>query len=46
MPSGTDKMISAVELGRRGGMARAKNLTKEQRKASAQKAAKARWDEF
>ncbi len=43
MPSASDKMPAAVDLGRRGGRARARNLTAEQRKASAQKAAKARW---
>jgi hypothetical protein len=33
----------AVEFARKGGNARAKKLTAEQRKASAKKAAKARW---
>jgi hypothetical protein len=33
----------AVEFARKGGNARAKKLTPEQRKASAKKAAKARW---
>jgi hypothetical protein len=33
----------AVEFARKGGNARAKKLTPEQRKASARKAAKARW---
>lgn len=32
------KNKAAVELGRRGGLARAKRLTKEQRSASARKA--------
>jgi hypothetical protein len=32
-----------AKLGRRGGRATAKNLTPEQRKASARKAAQARW---
>lgn len=32
-----------VELGRRGGKARAKNLTAEERRVSASQAAKARW---
>ena len=42
------KNEAAVELGRRGGLiggkARAAKLTSAQRKASARKAAKARWD--
>ena len=33
----------AVEFARKGGKARAKKLTAEQRKASARKAARARW---
>jgi hypothetical protein len=33
----------AVEFARKGGDARAKKLTAEQRKASAKKAAEARW---
>ena len=33
----------AVEFARKGGTARAKKLTAEQRRASAKKAAKARW---
>ena len=37
------KNKAAVELGRKGGTARAKNLTKEQRAEIARKAAKARW---
>ena len=32
-----------AKLGRRGGTARAKNLTAEERSAGAQKAARARW---
>jgi hypothetical protein len=32
-----------AQIGRRGGKARVKNLTPEQRKASARKAAQARW---
>ncbi len=43
MRSDTVKMEAAVELGRRGGLARAKNLTDGQRKDAAKKAAKARW---
>lgn len=43
MRTATDKVSAAVELGRRGGIARAKSLTAEQRKASATKAAKKRW---
>ncbi len=38
---GKDK--AAVELGRKGGAARAKKLTKEQRSEIAKKAAEARW---
>lgn len=42
-----EKNAAAVELGRRGGLkgghARAKSLTAEQRKESARKAAEARW---
>lgn len=41
--NGKDK--AAVELGRKGGRARAKRLTPERRSAIAQKAAKARWGE-
>ena len=37
------KNQAAVQLGRRGGKATAKKLTLEQRKASARKAARARW---
>ena len=43
-----DKNPAAVELGRlggkKGGVARAKKLSPEERKAIAQKAAKARWE--
>jgi len=35
--------VYLAKLGRRGGTARAKNLTPEERRAGAQKAAKARW---
>ncbi len=38
---GKDK--AAVELGRKGGRARAKNLTTEERREIARKAAKVRW---
>ena len=38
---GKDK--AAVELGRKGGKARAKNLTSKQRSEIAKKAAKVRW---
>jgi hypothetical protein len=38
------KNAAAVELGRRGGRATAKNLTAEQRKVSARLAAQARWE--
>jgi hypothetical protein len=34
---------AAVELGRKGGKASAKKLTREQRKEKARKAAQARW---
>ncbi len=37
------KNKAAVELGRKGGAARAKKLTKEQRSEIARKAAAARW---
>jgi hypothetical protein len=37
------KNSAAASLGRLGGKARAKKLTREQRKESAKKAAKARW---
>jgi hypothetical protein len=37
------KNQAAAELGRKGGKARAKNLSADQRKAIAQKAAKKRW---
>ncbi len=37
------KNPAAVELGRKGGKARAAALTPEQRKASASKAGRARW---
>jgi hypothetical protein len=37
------KRTYAVEFARKGGKARAKKLTAEQRKESARKAAKARW---
>lgn len=37
------KNEAAVSLGKKGGEARAKNLTPEQRKAIAKKAAKSRW---
>ncbi len=37
------KSKAAVELGRKGGKARAKKLTKEQRREIARKAARTRW---
>jgi len=37
------KNPAAVELGRKGGKARAKNMTAEQRRESARKAVDARW---
>ena len=39
------KSKAAVELGRKGGQARAKNLSKKRRLEIARKAAKARWDQ-
>jgi hypothetical protein len=46
-PPPTPKNEAAAELGRRGGLkggkARAKNMTKSQRSASAKQAANARW---
>ena len=41
--SDKDKNQSAVELGRKGGKARAKNLTAEECKEIAKKAAEKRW---
>jgi hypothetical protein len=38
-----ERHVAAVTLGQRGGKARAKKLTLEQRKEIAEKAAKARW---
>ncbi len=38
------KSKAAVELGRKGGAARAKTLTRKQRSALAMKAAKTRWN--
>lgn len=47
-PQDSGKNPHAVALGklggRKGGLARAKNLTSEQRKEIARKAARARWD--
>ncbi len=40
---GEGKNPAAVELGRKGGKARAENMTPEQRSESAAKAAHARW---
>jgi hypothetical protein len=37
------KNPAAVQLGRKGGKAAAKNRTKEEREAQARKAAQARW---
>ncbi len=42
--SNEGKNVAAVELGKLGGRARAKNLTAKKRKAIAKKAAKKRWD--
>jgi len=43
---GKKKNPAAVELGRLGGLARARNLTKEQRSAIGKKGAKALWDRY
>jgi len=42
-PSRPSLASLAAQLGRRGGKARAKNLTAEERRAGAKKAAQARW---
>jgi len=42
--TGDGKSKAAVELGRKGGAARAKKLTQQQRSAVAKKAAKIRWN--
>jgi hypothetical protein len=42
--TGDGKSKAAVELGRKGGAARARQLTPQQRSAVARKAAKTRWD--
>jgi hypothetical protein len=42
--TGDGKSKAAVELGRRGGAARAKTLTRQQRSVLAMKAAKTRWN--
>jgi hypothetical protein len=42
-PADDGKDKAAQSLGQRGGRARAKSLTKEQRTAVARKAARARW---
>jgi hypothetical protein len=39
----TPKNSAAVELGRRGGKARARKLTPEERREAARKAVEARW---
>jgi hypothetical protein len=43
-PEELGKNAAAVELGKRGGAARAKSLTAKKRKEIAEKAARARWD--
>lgn len=43
LPDESGKDPAAVELGKKGGKARAKILTPKQRKAIARKAAQARW---
>jgi hypothetical protein len=42
--TGDGKSKAAVELGRKGGAARARQLSAQQRSAVARKAAKTRWD--
>jgi len=42
-PSMAKKNPAAVRLGRKGGKTRAKNLSSDERQASARKAAQARW---
>ena len=42
-PEDEGKSAAAVELGRLGGRARAKKMSKKQRTAAARNAAKARW---
>ena len=42
-PTPEERHVAAVTLGKKGGQSRAKNLTPEQRKQIAQKAARARW---
>jgi hypothetical protein len=44
-PESERKDPAAVALGRKGGKARAKGLTKKRRKEIAQRAARARWQE-
>jgi hypothetical protein len=44
-PADEGKDPAAVALGRKGGKARAKNMSKKQRVAIAKKAAKTRWRE-
>jgi hypothetical protein len=44
-PESEGKDPAAVALGRKGGKARAKGLTKKRRKEIAQRAARARWQE-
>lgn len=43
-PEDKGKNKAAVELGKKGGAARAKKLTKKQRSEIAKKAARSRWD--
>ena len=43
-PTQEERHIAAITLGKKGGQARAKRLTPEQRKEIAQKAAKKRWN--
>jgi hypothetical protein len=42
-PENEGKSAAAIELGRLGGRARAKKMSKKQRTAAARNAAKARW---
>lgn len=42
-PIASTKNLAAIELGKRGGLARVQNTTKSRRSAIARKAARARW---
>ncbi len=43
LPAASDKLPAAVEMGRRGGTARAANLTAEELSAIGRQGAKKRW---